>query len=79
MFDFETAENLRNGAEILVRRKIGDRRLVVARWEKNPLPIVIWRVDNLGNAFWGHYFHDLSPALLVYADKIRDMLNNLEV
>jgi hypothetical protein len=42
---------LNNGAEIIEQRG----EVVLARWN-SPHPFVTWRVDDEGNAYWGHYF-----------------------
>lgn len=60
-FDFNTAATLPNGADILDRRTVGEGQVVLARYY-GAQPFVTWRVDQDGNAYWGHYHRELVDA-----------------
>jgi hypothetical protein len=49
---------LNNGAVVIEQK--GD--VVLARWDRDG-KYVTWKVDNEGNAYWGHYFTALSDAV----------------
>lgn len=50
---------LRNGARVLQQE--GD--VVLCEWDRGShVDYVTWRVDQEGNAFWGHYARSLRVA-----------------
>lgn len=46
---------LKNGALVLQHTVRDDKEIVLCSW-KDGHEFVTWRLDNEGNAFWGHYF-----------------------
>jgi hypothetical protein len=63
-FDMSTAERVANGAQIITRKSIQDDRWIVLclRGTGVNVEFVTWRTDQDGNAFSGHYYHDILDA-----------------
>jgi hypothetical protein len=62
----ETGAILPNGARVVEAR--GD---VVLAHCGGYHPYVTWQVDQCGNAFWGHYFEDISTAVADYNERAK--------
>jgi hypothetical protein len=72
-FDITLANCLPNGAMILERRQSKGASggfVVLCCWEQSVAKYVTWRVDSLGNAFWGHYHTDITSAAKDYAERL---------
>lgn len=62
-FNFKAALNLLNGAEILNRFQVNEYFVVLCKWSSSSAaPYVTWRLDEKGNAYWGHYHQELTAA-----------------
>ena len=61
MKKFKAGDKLKNGAVILEHDPATGS--VLASWDKgNRTEYVTWRVDDDGNAYWGHYFDSVTDA-----------------
>jgi hypothetical protein len=71
MFNYAVGAKLRNGAVILAYRAVDNKRVVAARWndERTQCPFITWRVDDDGNAFWGHYFDTKNQAMVDFNER----------
>jgi len=49
-------KTLKNGALVIER----SGRVVLAQWKGSEF--VTWNIDSDGNAYWGHYFKDITSA-----------------
>jgi hypothetical protein len=68
MFDLATATQLPNDAIILARHI--PTKTVLCQREHSYQPFVTWKVDDEGNAYWGHYFERQETALRAFADRV---------
>lgn len=62
MFEPKVGESLSNGAVVLDRHYTTERGWTVLCDYGGVQPYVTWRLDQNGNAFWGHYFRELESA-----------------
>lgn len=69
MFNLSTANTLPNGAEILERNVF--HRIVYCYWH-GAQPYVTWKVDDEGNAFWGHYFANAEDGHKGFLKRVSD-------
>lgn len=73
MYNYEPGKKLRNGAKIVGYLAHADtnKRVVFCEWPENDsvLKYVTWRVDEEGNAFWGHYFSDRELAKTDFVER----------
>ncbi len=57
---------LKNGATVLAYRETVVKRVVAADFgadHGSSTPFATWRLDEGGNAFWGHYFETAAEAV----------------
>lgn len=64
----QVGDKLPNGATVLEYKSFNgpfgydDVRNVVLAKTDGYMPYVTWRLDAIGNAYWGHYYSNLNEA-----------------
>ena len=74
MFNPETANVLPNGAQIVQRKCVGSAWVWLAYQEGQFQPYVTWvsNAEDPGGTYWGHYYGNLSKALVDYHGRINE-------
>jgi hypothetical protein len=72
---YEFGHKIKNGALVIHATKLETKMwIAICFWENSAHEYVIWRLDNEGNAYWGHYFSDMGSAIQFYQAKIEECL-----
>jgi len=61
-FKVNAPKTLKNGAKVVDFRIYGSGEIIALCEWHGYHPFVTWRLDQEGNAYWGHYFETLEAA-----------------